>query len=240
MPRTNATEKQIAKRVEKLASTLDRCLSEGAKVFTGPSIHFHHRTVQRLAELGSVKSAVRDDQFANYLYATVARWGMHRMGPRGAKMREFNEFKESLVQNAETIQGLSSLRIQQLPEGKIDSIRADLWELIKGDTGIKVSASTSPLVAGSKALHHLIPNLMPPIDRTYTANVFVWKNRMQNAPEEMFRDTFPRLVQLARKIEIPALKHIGSGFNTSLTKILDNAIVGYIRLNGLSPEELLD
>src|SRR4051812_27886753 len=112
MPRTHATEKLIAKRVEKLALTLDHCLSEGAKVFTGPSIHFHHRTVQRLAELGSVETAVRDDQFANYLYATVACWGMHRMGPRGAKMRPFNEFQESLVKNADTIQGLSGLRIQ--------------------------------------------------------------------------------------------------------------------------------
>ena len=68
----------------------------------------------------------------------------------------------------------------------------------------------------------------------------MWKNRMQKEPEEMFRDTFPRLVRLAGHIEIPAKKHLGAGFNTSLTNILDNAIVGFIRLNGLSPAEPLD
>jgi len=237
MSRNNATEETIAGRVESLASTLDDCLSEGAKVFTGPSIHFHHRTVQRLAELGSVQSAVRDDQFVNYLYATVACWGMHRMGPKGAKMLEFGVFQKSLVRNAETIQALSTLSIQQLSEREIDGIVDDLWKLLKGDTGINVSATNFPLVAGSKVLHHLIPNLMPPIDRTYTASFFVWKNRMQNEPKEMFRDTFPRLVHLAQKIELPAKKHLGSGFNTSLTKALDNAIVGFIRLNDQSPNE---
>ena len=162
------------------------------------------------------------------------------MGPKGAKMLAFDEFRESLVQNAEPIQALSSLKIQQLAESTIDGITGDLWQLIKGDTGIKVSATKSPLVAGSKVLHHLIPDLMPPIDRTYTAKFFMWKNRMQKEPERMFRDTFPRLVRLARKIDIPAEKHLGAGFNTSLTKILDNAIVGFIRLNDLSPDEPLD
>ena len=64
------------------------------------------------------------------------------MWPRGAKMRAFNDFKESLLQNAQTIQGLSGFRIQQLPESKVEGIRADLWKLIKGDTGIKVSVRT--------------------------------------------------------------------------------------------------
>src|ERR1700737_3587925 len=50
MSRTSVTEQTIAVRVESLASTLDRCLNEGAKVFTGPSIHFHHRTIQRFAD----------------------------------------------------------------------------------------------------------------------------------------------------------------------------------------------
>lgn len=240
MSRTDATEKTIAARVERLTATLDLCLSEGTKVFTGPSVHFHHRTVQRLAELGSVQSAVSDDQFADYLYATVACWGMHRMGPSGAKMLPFEVFKESLARNADAIQALSGLSIQQLPARQIDGIVSDLWELISGKTGIKISATNSPLVAGTKVLHHLIPHLLPPIDRTYTAQFFVWKNRMQHDPEEMFRDTFPRLAQLARKIEAPSQKHLGSGFHTSLTKILDNAIVGFIRINNLSPDEPLD
>ena len=63
---------------------------------------------------------------------------------------------------------------------------------------------------------------------------------MQKCPEEMFRDTYPRLVALAKQIEVPSKKHLGTGFNTSLTKVLDNAIVGFIRLRGLSPDELLD
>ena len=110
MSPTSVTAKTIAERVKDLTSRLDRCLSEGAKVFTGPSIHFHHLTIQRLAELGSVESAVSDDQFQNYLYATVACWGMHRMGPKGkgAKMVEFDVFTKSLVQNTRQDPGSES------------------------------------------------------------------------------------------------------------------------------------
>lgn len=240
MARSKATESTIAQRTTRLLSSFDRCLEEGTKVFTGPSIHFHLRTVERRRELGSLEAAIKDPLYADYVYATVACWGMHRMGPKGAKMVPFEVFRESLLRNADKIQGLSSLLIQSIPEDRISTVVDELWKVIRGDDGIKVSASNSPLVAATKVLHHLIPGLVPPIDRTYTGEFFVWKNRMQGSPEEMFRDTFSRLIALAKQLESPARSYAGIGFNTALTKILDNAIVGFVRINRLSPDESSD
>jgi hypothetical protein len=47
-----------------------------AQVFGGPSLHFHLR---------SLDAAIAQDfeRFAESVYAVLASWGMHRMGPGG-------------------------------------------------------------------------------------------------------------------------------------------------------------
>src|SRR5438477_9275979 len=59
-----------------------------AEVFGGPSLHFH---------LKSLEAARAQDfeRFAEYVYAVLPSWGMHRMGG-GPKMRDFSEFHSSL------------------------------------------------------------------------------------------------------------------------------------------------
>jgi hypothetical protein len=43
------------------------------------------------------------------------------------------------------------------------------WQVI---AAIKVSTSRTQIVAGSKRLHHLLPDLILPIDRQYTFSFF--------------------------------------------------------------------
>jgi hypothetical protein len=62
-----------------------------AETFGGPSLHFH---------LKSLDAARAQDfeRFAEYVYAVLASWGMHRMGPgrvENARVRRFSRFVAS-------------------------------------------------------------------------------------------------------------------------------------------------
>jgi len=61
------------------------------------------------------------------------------------------------------------MRPNRPPERRCLGGSATAWEVI---AHIKVSTSRTQIVAGSKMLHHLLPDLIPPIDRRYTFRFF--------------------------------------------------------------------
>ena len=225
--RRDETEKEITKRTTQLSDHVLHYLDvfEQVDKFTGPSVYFHHKTIQRLGALGAPSAAVQDQAFLEYLYATLTAWGLHRMGPKGSKLVSFETFATSLRTYASRLDPFCGLRIESLATHDVSSLSESLWGIMEA---IEVSATESKIVAGSKTLHHLLPNLVPPIDRVHTAEFFLWRNRMQYKQREMFSDIFPRLVQLAKSIAGRVNTYLGRGFNTSLPKIVDNAIVGFI------------
>jgi len=89
-----ATLKRMDERVDELIngfSSFVKTFKERER-FSGPSVYFHYRTLERLKAHGSAAEALRHDAFIESLYATLVSWGMHRMGGRGARMVGFDEF----------------------------------------------------------------------------------------------------------------------------------------------------
>jgi hypothetical protein len=84
------------------------------------------------------------------------------------------------------------------------------------------------IVIGTKALHHLIPELVPPMDRQYTLRFFFEHTTMNQGDRMAFDVMLPQFHQIATNCaeQISSLIGVGS-MNTSVTKIIDNAIVGY-------------
>ena len=75
-------------------------------------------------------------------------------------------------------------------------------------------------------LHHLLPDLVPPMDREYTRMFFQWYGQQfQNNPDKAFFDMYIRCLRIARRTNPD--QYIGEGWRTSKTKILDNGIVAY-------------
>jgi len=225
--RRDETESEISKRTAQLSRHITHYLDvfEQVHKFTGPSLYFHHKTIQRLGTLGLPSAAIQDDLFLDYLYATLTAWGLHRMGPQGAKLVSFDTFACSLRDHGSRLDKFCLLRIESLTAPDVSVLSDSLWAIIED---IQVSATKSKIVAGSKTLHHLLPNLVPPIDREHTAEFFLWGNQMQYRQREMFLDVFPRLVALAKNMVGQVHEYIGRGFNTSLPKIVDNAIMGFM------------
>ena len=147
------------------------------------------------------------------------------MGPKGAKLVPFDTFSKSLRGHGCKLDVFCGLRIESVATTDMSTLTGSLWRIVES---LEVSATESKIVAGSKTLHHLLPDLVPPIDREYTGKFFLWRNQMQYRQKEMFEDVFPRLVALAKTLAGQVDACVGQGFNTSLTKVVDNALMGFV------------
>jgi hypothetical protein len=136
-------------------------------------------------ELGSPKSAIQDEWFREYLYATLAAWGMVRMG--GAKMYDFTTFTDSLAICSSRIEELSTLVIDEL-EQDVNQVAERLCEII-GE--LEITEATAKLVANTKAVHHLLPDLVPPVDRKHVGWFFRWQAVRMQDYRRPFLDIFP-------------------------------------------------
>ena len=99
--------------------------------------------------------------------------GMHRMGTGGSKMRSFGAFHASVEPIRDKI-----AMAQQLTVSAIDDAG---WALLKEIIqGIKIMASGTSLVGNSKVMHHMLPNIVPPIDREYTLRYLCGNTNIAN------------------------------------------------------------
>jgi hypothetical protein len=114
----------------------------------------------------SVRSAIGDEELLELIYAMLASWGMHRMGPKGAKLVDFERFCDGIRRQSAILEELET-SITGVDD--VDAVAEKIWSAV---SSARLSASGTQIVAGTKALHHLLPNLIPPVDRTYTIRFF--------------------------------------------------------------------
>ena len=196
-----------------------------SETFGGPSLHFHRRA---LGMQGKVTGAER----LELIYAVLASWGMHRMGPGGSKMQAFATFKKSVASVKECIEALRPVVPNKLST-------SDWLMLEKMFRGIKVMRSGTTIVGNSKVMAHLLPNLVAPVDRQYTLKYLFVGIGIQNNLEREW--------QLMRKIhehfyypvandtwfqhKAQAWVTNNSRFpsDTSVLKVIDNLVIGSMR-----------
>jgi hypothetical protein len=204
-----------------------------ATLFSGPSVYFHLRTL-------AAARARALDQFAEYAYAMLASWGMHRMGPSGSKMGEFEEFRSSLRKVWPATVSLQA----KTP----DSLTTCDWDSLKEVfCGIRCMASGTSLVGNSKVMAHILPNLIPPVDRQYTLNFLFGNTYISNGIEK----EWTRLVQILTEFFYPVLQSqafrerakmwlsrpAGRQWDTSELKIIDNLLIGLQKLRQAPPKK---
>lgn len=207
--------------------------------FGGPSVHFHQQSIRAQA------AAFLGDRHIEMIYATLASWGMHRMGDpedTKAKMVEFDAFRSSIL--------ACQTELTTLRNERFENVTPDQYgEILQGLRGVygrlKVSISESTLVAHAKTLAHILPHLIPPIDRQYTVRFFTQdasefftksgQYRLPQVPNGLDAQ-FGLFVELSGKMKtlfdrcdrtIPQVN--GQGFNTSYPKIVDNLIMAFVK-----------
>jgi len=197
-----------------------------AEVFGGPSLHFHLRSLEA--------SRAQDfERFSEYVYAVLASWGMHRMGRGGSKMREFDEFNDSL-----RLVWPLALRLQGKTPGNLCESDWDSLKMVF--CGIRCMASGTSLVGNSKVMAHLLPNLIPPVDREYTLKLLFRNSQITNGIEVEWK----KLLQILSGFFYPVAQSTAFQskaeewivhsdrfkWDTSPLKIVDNLVIGFSKM----------
>ena len=193
-----------------------------ADIFRGPSLYFHQRAL-------ATRNPPVSFTHLEYVYATLASWGMHRMGRFGSKMQSFDTFFQSVEPLNDKIAEAQSFDFHEMTDMK--------WTVLKEIfLGIKVMASRTTIVGHSKVMHHMLPNVIPPIDREYTlwflhGNTTI-KNDLENEwllLKEIISEVFIPIASdkefyskarrwMARSEDYP--------WDTSVFKVVDNLVIG--------------
>jgi hypothetical protein len=192
------------------------------ETFGGPSLYFHQRSLEN----GDAMDFTRR---LEYIYATLTAWGMHRMSKGGSKMLPFNVFQTSVMPMRDRINEAATMKHAEMSETNWDEIKS----IFKN---IKVMKSGTSIVGNSKVLAHLIPNIVPPIDREYTLRCLRGNTTIANDLENewlLMKDIISRFfipISLDKTFKIKAEQWMSDRtrypWDTSIFKIIDNLIIG--------------
>jgi hypothetical protein len=162
-----------------------------------------------------LKVLLKDDEYLSLIYFTLDAWNMNQ---RGAKLGKFESFKKSVLNLRNNL-----IYFEDKNFSTIETEENKLKEIFNN---IVVCTQTKKLIAHSKTLHFLLPNIFFPIDNKYTLKIFGnSKNDFKKYYSihkkfvEIYNDKRIKKIIDEEKIELP------------VTKVFDNAVIGYIIFN---------
>jgi hypothetical protein len=202
----------------------------------GAPAYFHARLIQTSRERGGYPSRwlPRDEAVLELLYAVLAAWGMDSRGARLVDFENFCACVRALVSSS-SFQDLEGVSIRAINGGWSDTLSA-LWSELRGRCKIMVGPAI--IVGSSKLLHHLLPDLFPPIDTSYTLDFlraldrteqYRLSSREVQAPDfETFFKIMLFFGHVAR--EVPSIEaYVGKWpvASGSIPKVIDNAVIAW-------------
>jgi hypothetical protein len=177
----------------------------------------HRATIERRRMFPTVGATLADDEFVRLLHDTLQSWGI---GRRASVLLPIERFSDALRTHRDAIAQLDWLALEGLTDN-VSVVGDQVWRCIEE---IRIVENVARIVPGTKLLHHLLPDLVPPMDRMWTGRFFEWGPfDLQN--RQSFLAAWRDLAHIARTCQPSRL--VGPGWRTSATKVLDNAIVAF-------------
>ena len=203
--------------IQKLQKITNNLVNDFNFDLNNSAIYFHQKAIECCNNEDFLT-----DKHLEYIYATLATWGMDS---QSAKLPPFGVFKKSIIDNKKDINDLRKDRIEKLSADEIETILPKLNDLCFKDKGIKATMGKSKIVSGSKTLAHILPNLICPIDNRYTLTYFKddTKNLGYEKKFQYIIKSMWKFYQMAEKSKIM----IGAPFSLSYPKYFDNLIMYY-------------
>jgi hypothetical protein len=215
--------------------------------FGGPCLYFHRECLRAGQE------AFLSKRHVEMFYATLAAGGMHRMGDAEitkTKLTDWEKFYDSLIAQAPQLQQFKRCSLLQMSETEYSHAVSLLRPYYNA---LDLSVSDATIVVNSKALHHLFPDFIPPVDRQYTIRFFrdpheKWRNSKGkfrtiqlpsgiNPQFDLFHKTCVDIKRLADIVDTVLIEDQHLRYGVAAPKALDNAIVNYVRITSA---ELVD
>lgn len=124
------------------------------------------------------------------------------------------------------IQQLDGVRLEDATPAILDA----LWDLIEH---IQLNEGRAKLVVNTKALAHVLTELVVPIDRTYTAAFLFRFGPEFDEPrdeKEIFFRAFSVFRSIAQRVDLVRFVSGANAndWNTTRPKVIDNAIIGFV------------
>lgn len=173
-------------------------------------------------------------KFIELVYTTLIAWNMNH---RGAKLSEFNLFRDSILEHKEKVLSLSNFRLEG--SDNVDQIESLLANLFNGLC--LVSDGKPKLVTFSKTLHYFLPDLLMPIDRRYTIQFYRGYTGIPETKQGQF-DLYKLILedfrQFAHSLNLSIYQD--DKWNKNVPKIIDNLIISYTNKYLLKSNEGLE
>ncbi len=188
----------------------------------------------RVRELGPERF-VTDRVLRGWLFAALGEWGARRGGEidsrRFARKLTAPRFVQALGEARD-------LRISRFDPNRHGEV---LLRLFQGLDGIK--SSQAQLVATSKALYHLLPELVVPFDGVITCGFFGWNALPARAEGEWLAEVYALLAGVATKVGPRRLDRLGTpswpvdpavaaALRLGQARVIDFGLEGYRRSSG--------
>lgn len=232
MARTDLIEERIGELAGDFARYV-RIYDERVS-FTTEQLAAHRACIAARRQAGSVRAAIGDTQFLQTLRRTLRAWGI---GVRASRLVTEEQFTAALSVAVPALEVLEPLSIDS-PDLPGD-IAERLWVIIES---LGVVENMAKIVAGTKTLHHLLPDLIVPMDREWTGQFFRFHLPEWQRPEsqqKIFVLAYGQFAALAHQV-LPEQYVTGDAWRTSRTKVLDNALIGFCKAELSDHPPLLD
>lgn len=190
-------------------------------------LDYYRKIVQAHRKINNIEDILKDESFIIQIRETLVKWDMDK---RTADLQSIEIIKRNILAHENILKYLYNYKLH-----KIISLTNDEGEnffkkikFVFKELGIM--KSKRQIVGGSKTLHFLLPDLVLPIDGKYTMNYFYGDNKYSDKIDtefEIFKDIFIRSHKIANKLNLCESDIDGVKWNTSIPKLIDNAIIGF-------------
>jgi hypothetical protein len=183
---------------------------------SGPDLYFYRKIIDLRAKFPDIESFLKNEYNCEILYACLTSWDMNC---RGAKMKYFNEFQNTLFNCMEYFKELEIFNRQSKPR-----LNELFHPLLLAYDRLNVMKTSSKLVSNSKLLHYLFPNILMPIDRENTLVYLFGENSRTYESIRRYQDIIEFSFKVINK-KNNWLIYRDDRWNTTAPKMVDNAII---------------
>jgi len=206
IPEQKSTEikKVIAHRIKDFA----------ALYRSGPDLYFYKRVMQMNGQSQDLDEFIDNEYNLELLYATLVAWDMNS---RGAKLKYFDDFKDSILSNRHHLKMLWKKKLEE-----IEDIEAIIEVLGAMYDNLHLMKGQGRLVSNSKLLHFVCPELLMPMDRS---NTLVYFYKHTNESKDKYLNIIRWTYAMVKDQSIDWITYLDEEWNTTIPKILDNAVI---------------
>jgi len=177
---------------------------------SGPDYYFYKKIIDLRQASKKIEVFLKNDYNLEILYATLVAWDMNS---RAAKMKYFDGFRGNIMSCMD--------EINQLESNKNKGNAAIISSLPGIYEKLHLMNTTSRLVSNSKFLHFLFPEILMPMDGRNTLS-YLYGHIAESTNKYIEIIKFSQdIINMPENWE----KYLDDGWNTTVPKLIDNAII---------------